>query len=108
MNLSDLQSYARTDLSAEAADKSHNLGAPTADLKSRIWRKVWDIYRSSKMASKRQNKSLDVPRMVMDERDPLWSSLDNLTVGMSPQERSQYLINMVAELTDKKKPDSKE
>ena len=46
------------------------------------------------MASKPQNKSLDVPRMVMYERDPLWSSVDNLTVGMSQQERSQYLIEL--------------
>ena len=60
------------------------------------------------MASKRQNKSLDVPRMVVDERDPLWSSIDNLTAGMSPQERSRYLINMVAELTGEKTPDDKE
>ena len=38
---------------------------------------------------------------VIDARDPLWSSLDSLTVGMSPHERSQYLMKMVDELTKK-------
>jgi hypothetical protein len=39
------------------------------------------------------------PERVLDERDPLWSSLDNLTAGMTAQERSRYLINAVKEMT---------
>jgi len=35
---------------------------------------------------------------VLDERDPLWSSLTNLTAGMSPEKRAQYLINLVENL----------
>jgi hypothetical protein len=29
----------------------------------------------------------------------MWSSLDNLTAGMTAQERSRYLINAVKEMT---------
>lgn len=38
---------------------------------------------------------------VIDARDSLWSSLDNLTVGMSAKERSQYLMKLVEQVTQK-------
>ena len=38
---------------------------------------------------------------VIDERDPMWSSLDNLTVGMTPSQRASYLIDLVESLTKK-------
>ena len=51
------------------------------------------------MASKAKKRPLQGPRRVLDERDPLWSSLDNLTAGMSAQERASYLMNAVKEMT---------
>jgi hypothetical protein len=32
---------------------------------------------------------------MIDERDPLWSSLNSLTAGMMPEERAEYLMNLV-------------
>ena len=51
------------------------------------------------MASKAKKRPLQGPKRVLDERDPLWSSLNNLTAGMTAQERSRYLINAVKEMT---------
>ena len=53
------------------------------------------------MASKAKKKPLQGPKRVLDERDPMWSSLDNLTAGMSAQERANYLIDAVKEMTKK-------
>jgi hypothetical protein len=46
-----------------------------------------------------KKQSLRNPERVLDERDPLWSSLDNLTAGMSAQERASYLMSAVKEMT---------
>ena len=51
------------------------------------------------MTSDTKKQSLRNPERVLDERDPLWSSLDNLTAGMSAQERASYLMNAVKEMT---------
>lgn len=51
------------------------------------------------MASKAKKRPLQGPKRVLDERDPLWSSLDNLTAGMSAQERASYLISAVKDMT---------
>ena len=53
------------------------------------------------MASKAKKRPLKGPKRVLDERDPMWSSLDNLTAGMSAQERASYLIDAVKEMTKK-------
>ena len=53
------------------------------------------------MASKAKKRPLQGPKRVLDERDPMWSSLDNLTAGMSAQERASYLIEAVKEMTKK-------
>jgi hypothetical protein len=53
------------------------------------------------MASKAKKRPLQGPKRVLDERDPMWSSLDNLTAGMSAQERASYLIDAVKEMTKK-------
>jgi hypothetical protein len=51
------------------------------------------------MAPKAKKRPLQGPKRVLDERDPMWSSLDNLTAGMSAEERASYLIEAVKELT---------
>ena len=51
------------------------------------------------MASKAKKRPLQGPKRVLDERDPMWSSLDNLTAGMSAQERASYLMSAVKEMT---------
>ncbi len=53
------------------------------------------------MASKAKKRPIQGPKRVLDERDPMWSSLDNLTAGMSAQERANYLIEAVKEMTKK-------
>ena len=53
------------------------------------------------MASKAKKRPLQGPKRVLDERDPMWSSMDNLTAGMSAQERISYLMNAVKEMTKK-------
>ena len=42
---------------------------------------------------------------VIEERDQLWSSVDNLTVGMTPEERSKKLRGFVDSLPKVKKPE---
>ena len=41
---------------------------------------------------------------VIDERDQMWSSVDNLTVGMTPEERSKKLREFVDNPPKVKKP----
>lgn len=48
----------------------------------------------TKQPSGRTNRAIDA-------RDSLWSSLDNITVGMSAKERSQYLMKLVEQVTQK-------
>ena len=40
---------------------------------------------------------------VIDDRDQMWSSVDNLTVGMTPEERSKKLREFVDSLPKVKK-----
>ena len=42
---------------------------------------------------------------VIDERDQMWTSIDNLTVGMTPEERSKKLREFVDSLPKVKKPE---
>lgn len=42
---------------------------------------------------------------VIDGRDRMWSSVDNLTVGMTPEERSKKLREFVDSLPKVKKPE---
>ena len=42
---------------------------------------------------------------VIDERDQVWSSVDNLTAGMTPEERSKKLREFVDSLPKVKKPE---
>ena len=42
---------------------------------------------------------------VLDERDQMWSSVDNLTVGMTPEERSKKLREFVDSIPKVKKPE---
>ena len=42
---------------------------------------------------------------VIDERDQVWSSVDNLTVDMTPEERSKKLREFVGSLPKVKKPE---
>lgn len=42
---------------------------------------------------------------IIDERDQIWSSIDNLTVGMIPEERSKKLREFVGSLPKVKKPE---
>ncbi len=47
-------------------------------------------------ATKKQ--SLPKKVRVIDERDQAWSSLNNLTAGMDPDERFRFLDNFVKEV----------
>ena len=42
---------------------------------------------------------------VIDERDQMWSSVDNLTVGITPEERSKKLREFVDSIPKVKKPE---
>ena len=42
---------------------------------------------------------------VIDERDHMWSSVGNLTVGMTPEERSKKLREFVGSIPKVKKPE---
>ena len=42
---------------------------------------------------------------VIDERDQLWSSVENLTAGMTPEERSKKLREFVDSIPKVKKPE---
>jgi len=42
---------------------------------------------------------------VIDERDQMWSYVDNLTAGMTPEERSKKLREFVDSLPKIKKPE---
>ena len=42
---------------------------------------------------------------VIDERDQMWTSIDNLTVGMTPEERTKKLREFVGSLPKVKKPE---
>ena len=42
---------------------------------------------------------------VIDERDQMWSSVENLTAGMTPEERSKKLREFVDSLPKVKKPE---
>jgi hypothetical protein len=54
----------------------------------------------------KKTRPLPSDARVIDEKDPMWSSLDNLTVGMTPHERAQYLMDLVETLTKKQAPKS--
>ena len=56
------------------------------------------------MKSKKTSEPSKSPR-VLDERDQMWSSVDNLTVGMTPEERSKKLREFVDSIPKVKKPD---
>ena len=56
------------------------------------------------MKSKKTAVSSESVR-VIDERDQVWSSVDNLTVGMTPEERSKKLREFVGSLPKVKKPE---
>ena len=55
------------------------------------------------MTSDTKKQSLPEQVTMIDERDPLWSSLNSLTAGMTPDERADYLMNLVDSLTEQKK-----
>ena len=42
---------------------------------------------------------------VIDGRDQMWSSVDNLTAGMTPEERSKKLREFVDSIPKVKKPE---
>ena len=42
---------------------------------------------------------------VIDERDQMWSSVENLTAGMTPEERSKKLREFVDSLPKVKQPE---
>ena len=42
---------------------------------------------------------------VIDERDQMWSSVENLNAGMTPEERSKKLREFVDSLPKVKKPE---
>ena len=42
---------------------------------------------------------------VIDERDQIWSSVENLTAGMTPEERSKKLREFVDSIPKVKKPE---
>lgn len=42
---------------------------------------------------------------VIDERDQMWSSVDNLTAGMTPEKRSKKLREFVDSIPKVKKPE---
>ena len=42
---------------------------------------------------------------VIDDRDQVWSSVDNLTVGLTPEERSKRLRDFVDSIPKVKKPE---
>ena len=42
---------------------------------------------------------------VIDERDQVWSSVENLTAGMTPEERSKKLREFVDSIPKVKKPE---
>ena len=56
------------------------------------------------MKSKKTVGPSKSPR-VIDERDQMWSQVDNLTVGMTPEERSKKLREFVDSLPKVKKPE---
>ena len=45
------------------------------------------------------------PVRVIDDRDQMWSSVENLTAGMTPEERSKKLREFVDSLPKVKKPE---
>ena len=45
-----------------------------------------------------KKQSSPKPVRVVDERDQVWSSLKDLTVGLSPQERAEKLDQFVQSL----------
>lgn len=51
-----------------------------------------------KTKSDTKKQSSPKPMRVLDEQDPVWSSLEGLTVGLSPQERSKVLRDFVESL----------
>ncbi len=56
------------------------------------------------MKSKKTAGPFESPR-VIDERDQMWLSVDNLTVGMTPEERSKKLREFVDSIPKVKKPE---
>ncbi len=40
---------------------------------------------------------------IIDPNDPLHDSIENLTVGMTPEERAEYLINLVKSIEQQRK-----
>ena len=47
------------------------------------------------MTSDMTKQSSNWQDRVLDPQDQLWSSIDNLLVGLGPQERAQKLIDLV-------------
>jgi hypothetical protein len=62
------------------------------------------IYGEANVKSKKTAGPSKSPR-VIDERDQMWSSVDNLTVGMTPEERSKKLREFVDSIPKVKKPE---
>ena len=56
------------------------------------------VMTANKKKQSKVQKSTQKPMRVVDEGDPVWSAVDNLTVGLSPQERSRVLIDFVNSL----------
>ena len=56
------------------------------------------------MKSKKAVRSSKSVR-VIDERDQIWSSVDNLTAGMTPEERSKKLREFVDSIPKVTKPE---
>ena len=56
------------------------------------------------MKSKKTAGPSKSPR-VIDERDQVWSYVDNLTAGMTPEERSKKLREFVDSISNFKKPE---
>ena len=50
------------------------------------------------MTSDTKKQSSPKPVRVMDERDPVWSSVKDLTVGLDPKERAKALMQFVGSL----------
>ncbi len=57
------------------------------------------------MKSKKASVTSESSVKVIDERDQVWSSVDNLTAGMTPEERSKKLREFVDSIPKVKQPE---
>ena len=57
------------------------------------------------MKSQKSKSHTESTQKIIDERDQMWTSIDNLTVGMTPEERSKKLREFVGSLPKVKKPE---